>query len=425
MVHFLLNPIGTAGDVHPHVAIGIELLKMGHAATMIATPNFQELAESNGISFQPIGSHITPEMLSEDKRLRKPMSAWKAAMEWAAVGMLEEIYNQIVRLHVPGDTMVVAPVWSLGARVAREKLPIALANVILNPCLLRSCKLHPVLPNMPMYDWTPEFFKSIQYWFADVFVLDPIMRPQLNSFRKRLGLKSVSRIMHRWWFSPDVSLGMFTEMLVPRMSDWPVDIELVGPTLWDPPVSLDVSEQVHQFLGDDKQTVVIVPGSAGPSSNQFVNKVVHASHELNRRVLLLSPIDIQNLPSISDTFLQCAYAPLKEVLPRCGLIVHSGCIGTSSQALASATPQLVYPQVNDQLDNAARLNRIGVSLSISSRQMSPSSIINKIQSLLDGSQFKAACIAAQSNHLAGSARQAAVILERTASRLQVGHACRA
>jgi UDP:flavonoid glycosyltransferase YjiC (YdhE family) len=47
------------------------------------------------------------------------------------------------------------------------------------------------------------------------------------------------------------------------------------------------------------------------------------------------------------------------VLPRCTAIVHHGGIGTTSQALATGTPQLIMPMAHDQPDNAQRVARLG------------------------------------------------------------------
>src|SRR5690348_3647746 len=52
----LLPAIGSAGDVHPVVALGIALQRRGHRATIVTNPLFQELIEGQGIGFLPVGT---------------------------------------------------------------------------------------------------------------------------------------------------------------------------------------------------------------------------------------------------------------------------------------------------------------------------------------------------------------------------------
>ena len=54
----------------------------------------------------------------------------------------------------------------------------------------------------------------------------------------------------------------------------------------------------------------------------------------------------------------------------CAAVVHHGGIGTTAQALAAGTPQLVLPLAWDQPDNAARVRRLGAGSSLGARQRS-------------------------------------------------------
>ena len=64
--------------------------------------------------------------------------------------------------------------------------------------------------------------------------------------------------------------------------------------------------------------------------------------------------------------LHLPYVPFSALLPRLSGLVHHGGIGTSAQALAAGIPQLVVPFAHDQFDNAARLRRLGVAVSLDS-----------------------------------------------------------
>ena len=52
----LLPTIGSAGDVHPFIALGLALRARGHRATILTNPYFQPLIEQQGLGFLPVGA---------------------------------------------------------------------------------------------------------------------------------------------------------------------------------------------------------------------------------------------------------------------------------------------------------------------------------------------------------------------------------
>ena len=407
---FLLNPIGTPGDIHPHLAIGRELIGKGKDVMILTTPNYRALVEDNGIPFFPIGDSINLREVTDDKRLQQPYSAWKATLQWAAVGMMREVYSAIDSLHRPRETIVVSPPWSLGARVARERLQIFHASALLNPCIMRSCIDPPVLPMMPRSKWFPKWFRKLQYWIADRCVLDPIILGEVNRFRAEFGLPRISRVMNRWWLSPDLVLGLFSESLVPLCSDWPVHIELVGHTLWDPPALPNNSEKVHAFLDKNPGAIAVVLGSIRSGNDKLLATILGACLHLNKPVLVLTPF-ADHLPrALPESVHHCVYVPLADVLRKCDLIIHSACIGTASQGLSAGIPQIAFPQVNDQLDNAARLARLGVSKTISNKGISTLGLARAIREVLSCTEIEKNCLHVSTLHRNGSAGRIADLL---------------
>jgi UDP:flavonoid glycosyltransferase YjiC (YdhE family) len=67
-------------------------------------------------------------------------------------------------------------------------------------------------------------------------------------------------------------------------------------------------------------------------------------------------------------------APLRSVLPGCGLVVHQGGAGTALTAGLSAVPQLVLPQLPDQITNADNLAAAGVARVLGPGQADPEAI---------------------------------------------------
>lgn len=60
----LLSTIGSRGEVQPVIALALRLQELGQEAVVCAPPDFQEWAESVGITYVPVG----PELHTTAKR---------------------------------------------------------------------------------------------------------------------------------------------------------------------------------------------------------------------------------------------------------------------------------------------------------------------------------------------------------------------
>jgi UDP:flavonoid glycosyltransferase YjiC (YdhE family) len=86
--------------------------------------------------------------------------------------------------------------------------------------------------------------------------------------------------------------------------------------------------------------------------------------------------------------------PFSRLFSRAAAVVHHGGIGTSSQAIRAAIPQVIMPMAFDQHDNADRLERLGVARSISPRRFRGSTLAEVLAGLLTSPSVAAACRAA-------------------------------
>jgi UDP:flavonoid glycosyltransferase YjiC (YdhE family) len=90
------------------------------------------------------------------------------------------------------------------------------------------------------------------------------------------------------------------------------------------------------------------------------------------------------------------FAPFQELFPHCAAVVHHGGIGTTAQALATATPQLIIPLGFDQKDNASRVKRLGVGDWLSHRRRDGASIAKALAGVMkDEVREKCRSVAAQ------------------------------
>jgi UDP:flavonoid glycosyltransferase YjiC (YdhE family) len=90
------------------------------------------------------------------------------------------------------------------------------------------------------------------------------------------------------------------------------------------------------------------------------------------------------------------FAPFQRLFPSCAAVVHHGGVGTVAQALAAARPQLILPIAFDQMDNAARVKRLGVGNWLKSTRGSGARIAGELaKTLTPEVQTRCHAVAAQ------------------------------
>jgi UDP:flavonoid glycosyltransferase YjiC (YdhE family) len=199
------------------------------------------------------------------------------------------------------------------------------------------------------------------YWRAvDGLLIDPLLAPEVNAFRRELGLPPARRFFDIWMHSPQRIVGLFPEWFAPAPPDWPPHVRLTGFPLWDESEVREPSAELAQFLDEGPPPVVFTAGSAMAQGKEFFHVSGEVCRQSGWRGLLLTQFPEQLPSPLPAGVRHFHYVPFSAVLPRAAAFVHHGGIGTTAQALAAGVPQLVTPLAHDQPDNATRVKRLGV-----------------------------------------------------------------
>ena len=391
----LVVSVGSAGDVHPSVAVALALRDRGHAVSVVTNPYFAPLLERVGLPLLPIGTVAQFDATTKDPALWNQVRGMGALSRMVDLAT-RDVYHLVEREAAAGDTVVVAHPLAFGARIAQEKLGVPLVTLHLAPSTLWSLDQAPVPARYlgSINSW-PQPLKQLLLALGDRF-LDLELAPPLNRFRAELGLAPVRHIASRWWHSPQRAIGLFPEWFAAPQADWPARTALTGFPLYDERGVAPVPPDLEAFLGDAEAAgdppVVFAPGSANRQAGRFFAAAADACRRLGRRGVLLTRYPEQLPEPLPDGVRHAEYAPFSEVLPRAAALVHHGGIGTAAQALAAGRPQLVMPMAFDQPDNAARLVRLGVARMLPPARFSGARVARQLAALL-GSKEVAQCCA--------------------------------
>jgi len=263
--------------------------------------------------------------------------------------------------------------------------------VALQPLAMFSQYSSPRLPPLLLGDGVPRWFKRFQFGLTEKLIVDRVLCPELNRFRKELGLAPVARVYSQWWLSPQRVVGLFPEWFASPQPDWPGQVVLTDFPLWDESSVTEELPGLREFLERGEPPILFTAGSAMIHGREFFETAVQCCRRLGRRGLLLTRYAEQIPNPLPPEVVHFSYIPFSQVLSQAAAIVHHGGIGTLSQALAAGVPQLVMPMSHDQPDNAARLVRMGVGATVSRRRFTVARAARALDYLLSTASVHAQC----------------------------------
>ncbi|HEX3396030.1 MAG TPA: nucleotide disphospho-sugar-binding domain-containing protein, partial [Steroidobacteraceae bacterium] len=403
----LLPTMGSAGDVHPFIALGAALQARGHRATILTNPIFQALIEAQGIGFLPVGTAEEANAAIANPELWHLRKGFQILAQ--VVGpAIEQIYR-LIEKHADSSTVVAFSSLALGARVAQEKLGIPSASVHLQPSVIRTLADQGMMGPVRLSASRPKWFKQGLFRIIDAAILDRGVKGPLNDLRARLGMTPVDRVMHRWLHSPQLVIAFFPEWFAAPQPDWPANTHAVGFPLWDSDGEAAPLAEAEEFLRAGPAPIVFTPGSAGSTMQRFFKESVRAARQLGMRAMLVTNYPEQvpaNLPANLKVF---GYLPFSQVLPRTALLVYHGGVGTLAQAIKARIPHLVVPHGYDQFDSGWRIEQLGLGKSIPQSRYRAARVARAIEDILGDN---------------GSAQRRADYASRIDSADAVARACR-
>lgn len=366
-MHILILAVGSYGDVLPLVGLGRELRTRGHRITFFTNGYFASLIQRAELNFVPLGTSEEYNDLADNPDLWHPHKGWRLIMKRLASTQLREAYQSLCRHIKHGDTIMVSSTLGFAARLLQETHGIPHATVHFSPGVFHSAYAPPKMPNLALPDWLPIWVKRGCWSLINHTMIDPVLKPYLNTFRRELGLPPVSRIFHSWAHSPDLVVGMFPDWFAPPQPDWPSGTHLTGFPLYDEVHDAALPAAVEQFVQTHPQPLVATPGSANKHGRSFFSEAAKAAQQLGRPAIFLTRYPEQLPPSLPKSIRHFAYVPLSRLLPHCSALIHHGGIGTCSQAMRAGIPQLIQPLAFDQFDNAARTVKLGIGSKVTNR----------------------------------------------------------
>jgi UDP:flavonoid glycosyltransferase YjiC (YdhE family) len=392
----VISTFGSFGDIHPYVAIALELKARGHVPVIATSEVYREKMEALGLEFHP----VRPVMPSYDqpdeigKLIEEVMEASDGSEKVMNLLLpyLREIYDDLNAAAEGADLILTHPLPLVGPIVAQmRKLPWV--SSVLAPISLFSAHDPPVLPQLPGLYHLLKLHPAIARAFFRLALskLEKMMAP-VYQLRAELGLARGEQPLMAGQHSPRCVLALFSKVMATPQPDWPNHTVVTGFPLYDRRDffgETGVPPGLIQFLDEGEPPIVFTLGSSAFwVARDFYRDSIEVAGALGRRALLLIG-HARNLPaeSLPAGVAAFEYAPYSEVLPRACAIVHQGGVGTTGQGLRSGRPVLILPHAHDQFDNGARVARLGCGRVLPRPRYSVKTATKELKTLLGNPRY--------------------------------------
>jgi UDP:flavonoid glycosyltransferase YjiC (YdhE family) len=378
--HIVLTTIGSYGDLHPMIALGLTLRERGHAVTLATTSMYEEKVRGTGLTYH----RLRPDLDTEDpelvRRLMDPVKGPEYLVREMFMPHLRDMFDDLAAVARDADFMVAGEVVYAAPLVA-QKFARRWAAAILAPMSFFSAHDPAVLAPIPATrhlrgapTWLHRGFLALARWSVRDW------GGPVAALRRDLDLAPAGDPLFEGKYSPWLNLALFSPLFGAPQPDWPAHTQQPGFVYYDRD-SHDTAAAppgLHGFLDAGEAPIVFTLGSAAVrDAGEFFEHSVAAARALNRRALLIMGENVLRSP-LPPRMAAFNYAPYSTVLARAACVVHQGGVGTTAQALRAGVPQIVVPFGFDQPDNGARVERLGAGRTILRRDYN----VRRAQALL-------------------------------------------
>lgn len=390
MSRIVVTTLGTLGDLHPKIAIALELRQRGHDVVFVTHKEYQSKLEALGFEFHRMRPDFTAfEDPQEMARMMDLQTGQEYMVRKWVNPSLRQMYTDLLNV-AKGADFIFTGEGVTAAPLVAEKLGMRWASSAMVPMSFFSAYDPSVLAPFPFLAKLHRFGPFVNRGVINFakLVSNSWAEP-IRQLRRQIGLSPVKGNPYiDSKFSPYLVVALFSSVLGQPQPDWPANTVVAGFTFYDGTQGgTELAPELEQFLDAGEPPIVFTLGSAAVMTpGSFYEESIQAAKLLNRRAVLLIGKNAppENLP---DYIFAANYAPYSQIFPRACAIVHQGGIGTTAQALRAGRPTLVMPYSHDQPDNAARVARLGTSRTIPRKQYLASRVAHELPELLENSNY--------------------------------------
>lgn len=395
----VLATVGIQAEVLPFLMLGQALRARGMDVMVVTSDLFQREVLSRGLRF----ALLSPSAEQGREDLGGPLTK----MVGRALEQLTGAHFALKRLMLPyvernvaelqsactDAKLLLAHPYVFAAPMVADLTGVAWRTVFLNPRpMLAPYDMGIVSPLMPLNFLRPVLGRAVYGRMRRLLRAwtEPLARP-LEELRRGLGLgPSSGHPLLEGAISPQGSFALFDPILLDGARKLPPRLEVAG----FPGEALEsaLRSDLLAFLDRHPHPLVFSFGvDGGVITGRLYELASQASEALRMPAVFLCG-DYEFKRRLPPDQLRVSSSSPRLLFPRAAAIVHRGTISTCFHAVRGAAPQLILPMGFDQPDNAQRLQRLGVALTLHPLFATKQRLTTRLRRLLVDKNFPAAAV---------------------------------
>ncbi|MEZ5008443.1 MAG: glycosyltransferase [Chitinophagales bacterium] len=359
--------IGTSGDVHPFVALGIGLKKAGFEVKIATHEEFKTLVEDYGLTFSPVVGNVGASMKTE--QVKKSIDEG---------GKRKEFFNSLIDEAAPlfeqallefktaceGAELVVSSALTLHvASYLTDHFDVPLIFCSVNPAGPTS-EFHHILADPAI---GPKVMHSAYNKTTHKILTEIIWRyikaelePAWNKLMPEVKFPKLDPLQKAFERKLPLILMAYSPAILPKPKDWSVLQHVTG-FWWLPSIEKYAPEQaLVDFVENGEKPIYAGFGSMANENDQMLSTIViPAIKALHQRAVILDDgSDLSEFKNDPDLFF-IKRADFNWLFPKMKAIVHHGGVGTTGLSIQAGIPTLIVSFIPDQRFWGWQLAQIG------------------------------------------------------------------
>jgi UDP:flavonoid glycosyltransferase YjiC (YdhE family) len=352
MARIVFAAWGSLGDLHPYMALALELKRRGHEVIVAAMPSVRANVERAGLEFRPVRPDVAPDHPDSRDVVRKILDV-RTGPEFlfrqVLAPQMRETYDDTLAAVKNADVLVShqLPVTS---PIVVEHTGIPWVSGVLAPLAFLSAYDPPTLSHVPWLRPVASLHPAIggvlrqlaraatrpwlKSWYQlrkDLFIArgapPPLARAAGSKTRSSRGAAGAgmppnAHPLFEGQHAPSCVLALFSRLLAEKQPDYPPQTVITGFPFYDAAPQHPPDPGLLRFLDPGEPPIVFTLGSSAVwVADDFYAVSMAAARALGRRAVLLAGENAAAMRAQApDGIGVFDYAPHSIVMPRAGLI---------------------------------------------------------------------------------------------------------
>lgn len=339
-----LTTIGSRGDIQPYIALGTELQRHGHSASILTHPWAKELVESYGLTHIPAGDDIDINYWARQfvENSSNNLQGFRFSLNF--------IFDRLRNCHKD----FLSALENFDLVVGHGIVGQGEADILCKPFITVS--IAPM--GLPKEYWkSKNIIREFGLYLSDKIMGAIFGKPYMR-FRKDIGAPPPGN-PGRYPFLALIPMPSFLQKPNPN---WKESTRITGYIFAETPGGYVPPGDIIRFITDGEKPILVTFGSMfhkPEQANNLYQAVCDAVGRSGSRAILIMPDLDKKEIILPVNICLVKQIPYSWLLNRVEMVVHHFGFGTTAEVLRAGLPSIPVPHIFDQKIRATEIHKLG------------------------------------------------------------------